>query len=64
MGEDHLQPRIHVFEPGLNLGLGQLRLGQGFGLRGGGSLGCRGIQNRFGEAPTFLRQRGAGGHSR
>ena len=53
MGKDHLQARIHVFEPGLDLGLGQLGFGQAGGLRGGGGFGRSGIQDGFGQAPAL-----------
>jgi hypothetical protein len=48
MGEDHLQTPIHVFEPGLDLGLGQVSFSQGGRLCGGGGFGRSGLQDFFG----------------
>ncbi len=51
MGEDHLQARLHVFEPDLDFGLGQLSFSQAGGLCGGSGFGRGGIQNVLGQAP-------------
>jgi hypothetical protein len=53
MGEDHRQARVHVFEPGLDFGLGQLGLGQGGGLGRRCGFGRSGIQDGLGEAPIL-----------
>ncbi len=53
--KDHLQPRVHVLEPGLDFGLGQLRFAQGLGLGGNRSLGRNRVQDTLGEVPVCVR---------
>ena len=50
MGEDHLQARLHVLEPGLDFGLGQVSCSQAGGLCDRGGFGRSGIQNGLGQA--------------
>lgn len=57
--QDHIQARIHVFEPSLDLGLRQPRLGQSSRLGTGCCLGRRGIQDLFGQMPGLGRWRRA-----
>ena len=64
MGKDHLQTPIHVFEPGVDFGLGQLSFGQAGGLGGGSGLGRSAIQNVLGQAPGLCRGCCAGGGPR
>ena len=64
MGEDHFQARIHVLEPGLDFGLGQLSFSQAGGLCGGSGFGRSGIQNFFGQAPGLRPGCGVGGGPR
>ncbi len=60
MGEDHLQAPIHVFEPGLDLGLGQLSFSQAGGLRGGSGFGRSGIEDVLSQTPMFCARTLAG----
>lgn len=57
MGEDHLQARLHVFDPGLDFGLGQVSFSQAGCLCGRSGFGRSGIQDFFGQAPVFSRWR-------
>ena len=49
MGEDYLQALIHVFEPGLDLGLGQVSFSQAGCLCGSSGFGRSSIQNVLGQ---------------
>ena len=64
VGEDHLQARVHVFEPGLDLGLGQVSLRQAGGLCGRRSFGRGGRQDFLREAPGLRLGCGVGGQPR
>jgi hypothetical protein len=64
MGEDHLQAPIHIFEPGLDLGLGQGGFSQACGLCGSGGFGRSAIQNVLSQAPSLCLGCCAGGGPR
>jgi hypothetical protein len=61
MGKDHFQARIHVFDPGLYFGLGQLSFSQAGGLGGGSGFGRSPIQDLLGQTPSLCIRVLAGG---
>lgn len=64
MGKDYFQARIHVLEPGLDFGLGQLSFSQAGGLGGGSGFGCGSIEDLLGQTPRLCVRALPGGLAR
>ena len=64
MGKDHFQARIHVLEPSLDFGLGQLSFSQAGRLGGGSGFGRSRIQDLLGQTLRLCVRALAGGLAR
>ena len=64
MGKDHFQARIHVLEPSLDFGLGQLSFGQSGSLGGGSGFGRSRIEDLLGQTPRLCLRALVGGLAR
>lgn len=64
MGKDHFQACVHVLEPSLDFGLGQLSFSQAGGLGGGSGFGLSSIKDLLGQTPRLCVRALAGGLAR